>query len=543
MSSAPTTPGPAIICTDLSFAWPDGTPVLDHLDLTLAAERTGLIGTNGSGKSTLLRLIAGELRPTGGRVTVAGTVRRLAQTLTLDTARSVADLLGVAATRDAITRVEAGDVTPELLSVIGDDWDVEDRAVAELRRLGFSAEAAGTAVLDRTVGELSGGETVLAGLAALLLHPPAISLLDEPTNNLDRRARLLLADAIRRWPGVLVVVSHDRELLELVDSIAELRDGRIRVHGGGFSSYVEQVEAEQDAAERGVRTAETALRREQRQLIEGRIKLDRRLRTAGKAEAEKRVPKIVAHTRKRQAQNSAGKLRTSMIDDVAAARDRLTAAEDAVRDDDRIRVDLPGTEIPAGRTVLELGTPERRLVVRGPERIALLGPNGSGKTTLLRAVLGRATSPLARVDFRHDRVGYLPQRLDVLDDAASIIDNVRAVNPAATPQQVRATLARFLLGKDRVGLPAGQLSGGERFRVTMARLLLAAPPPQLLLLDEPTNNLDLASVDALVDALAGYRGALLVAAHDVPFLESIGITSWWWIHDGQLHTGPERPAD
>ncbi len=513
----------AIVCTDLSFAWPDGTPALSHLDLALSAGRTGLIGLNGSGKSTLLRLIAGELIPSSGSVSVAGDVGRLPQTLTLQTHRSVADLLGIAGVRDAIAAVGAGDVTAERLAAIGDDWDIDERAVAELHRLGFDDPA----ILDRRLATLSGGEAVLAGLARLLVRPPAVTLLDEPTNNLDRTARGLLYDAVDRWPGVLLVVSHDRELLERVDRIAELRDGVVRVFPGTFSGYLATLAAEQEVAERTVRTAVGELRREQRQLIETRIKLDRRQRTGHKAEIEKRVPKIVANARKRSAQESAGRLRIEHSGKVATAKATLTQAEDAVRDDDRIRVDLPGTEVPAGRTVLEITGPARPLVIRGPERVALLGRNGSGKTTLLRAIVGLGTAPGLVVEHRIDQVGYLPQRLDILDERASVLENVRAVNPDANPQQVRARLARFLIGKHQVDRAAASLSGGERFRVTLARLLLADPPPQLLMLDEPTNNLDLASVDALAGALSGYRGALIVAAHDLPFLESIGITTWW----------------
>ena len=519
----------SIVCDELSFSWPDGTVVLSHLDLALDAGRTGLIGRNGTGKSTLLRLVAGELTPTSGSVSAAGDVGRLPQTLTLQTDRTVADLVGVAEVRIAIAAVERGEVTGEALAVIGDDWDIDERAVAELHRLGFTDPD----ILDRQVATLSGGEAVLAGLASLLIRPPAITLLDEPTNNLDRFARGLLYDAVGRWPGVLVVVSHDRELLERVDRIAELREGSVRVYGGGFSAYVEQLEAEQQAAQRAVRAAEGDLRREQRQLIETRTKLDRRARTGRKAEVEKRVPKIVAGNRKRAAQVSAGKLRTAQSESVDAARTALTEAEEAVRDDDRIRVDLPGTAVPTGRTVLQLRTAETRFTVRGPERVALLGRNGSGKTTLLRAIVGFEAGPAghgaadAELEQRVDRIAYLPQRLDTLDDSATVLDNVRSVNPGSTPQQVRAQLARFLIGKDRVDLPASVLSGGERFRVSLARLLLADPPPQLLLLDEPTNNLDLDSVDALADALAGYRGALVVAGHDLPFLRSIGITTWW----------------
>ena len=518
---------PAILCADLSFVWPDGAPALQHLDLTLDPGRTGLIGANGSGKSTLLQLIAGRLRPTGGTVSVSGDVGLLPQNLALDQHRTVSDLLGIGRLRTAVRRIETGAFDEQqlagLLAEIGDDWDVEERAVAALHRLGLAVPD----LLDRGVTSLSGGEVVLAGLARLLLRRPAATLLDEPTNNLDRRARGLLYDAVRDWPGVLVVVSHDRELLDLMDRIAELRGGEIRIYGGNFTAYTEQVAAEQSAAERAVRAAEATVRTEKRQLADTGIKLDRRERTGRRAELEKRVPGIISGARKRAAQVSAGKLRIEMTEKLQAARSTLASAEEAVRDDDRIRIDLPGTALPAGRTVLEIDTSDRPLGIRGPERIALLGTNGSGKTTLLHAIAGLGGPAAGAVRNVCDRVGYLPQRLDVLDDAETVLDNIRVVNPGATPQQVRARLARFLLRGDDVARLAGTLSGGERLRVALARLLLAEPQPQLLLLDEPTNNLDLASVDALTGALAGYRGALVVAGHDLPFLVSIGITRWW----------------
>jgi ATPase subunit of ABC transporter with duplicated ATPase domains len=179
--------------------------------------------------------------------------------------------------------------------------------------------------------------------------------------------------------------------------------------------------------------------------------------------------------------------------------------------------DLPADGVLAG--VLD------ELIVRGPERIALTGPNGAGKTTLLQAVAGLA--PLSGVTVRLGAVcGYLPQRLDTLDDSLSVVGNVRAAAPSASVNEVRASLARFLFRGERADHLAGTLSGGERFRAVLAALLLAQPPPQLLLLDEPTNNLDMASVRQLSEALAGYRGALLVASHDVHFLRSAGITRW-----------------
>jgi ATPase subunit of ABC transporter with duplicated ATPase domains len=222
-----------LTCSSLGFAWPDGTPVLDGLDLLVGPGRSGLVGVNGSGKSTLLRLLAGDLRPTSGHVQVAGQVGYLPQDLTLDLAQPVADFLGIARVRRAVRAVEGGHLDEagleEALATIGDDWDVEERAVAELARLGLPP-----GVVDRRLGQLSGGEVVQLGLARLLLQRPDVLLLDEPSNNLDASARSRLHDALAGWSRSLLVVSHDRELLEHMDRIGDLRDGAVRWYGGGW---------------------------------------------------------------------------------------------------------------------------------------------------------------------------------------------------------------------------------------------------------------------------------------------------------------------
>ena len=538
----------AIVCSDLSFSWPDGAPVLSGLTASFGPGRTGLIGVNGSGKSTLLKLIAGELHPGDGVVRARGEVGYLPQAITLGTRRTVSDLLGITAARTALHAIEAGETGEDLFAAIGDDWDVEERARAWLDRLGLAHLG-----LDDRVERLSGGETILVALAALFLRRPDVMLLDEPTNNLDLDARKRLYDAVASWTGVMVIVSHDRELLALTDQIADLSGGQIRMYGGNLEAYEELLAAEQAAAERAVTAASAEVRREQRDLVEAQVKQARRDRMGRQVAASGSLPRIVAHARKRAAQETAGRSRELHSERLQAARDRLEEAEQAVRDDAEIRVDLPGTAVPAGRTVLTVTgldgahwhpaaasadaapAPSRpdappvatltELIVRGPERIALTGPNGAGKTTLLRAIAGLAERP--GVTVRLGAVtGYLPQRLDILDDSLSVVDNVRAAAPAASVNEVRASLARFLFRGERAERLAGMLSGGERFRAVLAALLLAQPPPQLLLLDEPTNNLDMASVRQLSQALEGHRGAILVASHDVPFLRSAGITRW-----------------
>ncbi|MCX5301454.1 ATP-binding cassette domain-containing protein [Streptomyces sp. NBC_00193] len=536
-------PAPMFItCSDLSFDWPDGTPVFDGFQLAVGPGRTGLIGRNGCGKSTLLKLIAGELTPSDGQLTVAGTVGQLPQTVTFDTSLRVDEALGVHTTRAALHAIEAGEATEANFAAVGDDWDVEERALATLDQLGL-----GRIGLDRTTGELSGGECVLLRLAALLLSRPDVLLLDEPTNNLDLRARRRLYAAVESWSGVLLLVSHDRELLDRVDQIADLRDGELRWYGGNFTDYEEMLAAEQEAAERMVRVAEGDVQRQKRELAQAQAKLARRKRYGQKMFETKREPKIVMGARKRAAQESAGKHRIMHTEKLAEAEERLDQAELAVRDDAEIRIKLPATQVPPGRRVLTLsalhpvhGAPVAgEWELRGPERIALVGANGSGKTTLLRTIAGEL-APLSGESVTHVPARFLPQRLDVLDDERSVVENVARFAPHATNNLIRARLAHFLFRGARADRLAGTLSGGERFRATLAALLLAEPAPQLLMLDEPTNNLDLASVRQLTDALDSYEGALVVASHDVPFLESIGITRWLLLDGGMRPTTAEE---
>ncbi|MGX8279403.1 ABC-F family ATP-binding cassette domain-containing protein [Streptomyces sp. PBSH9] len=534
MSSA----GTHISCTSLSFSWPDGSEVLTGFDLAVGPGRTGLIGLNGCGKSTLLRLIAGELTPASGTIRIRGELGHLPQSVVLDTALRVDEVLGVAERRSALAAVESGDVRAEHFAVIGDDWAIEERALATLNGLGL-----GHIGLDRTVGETSGGEGVLLRLAALLLDRPGVLLLDEPTNNLDAYARRRLYEAVEAWTGALLVVSHDRER---VDRIADLREGSVTWYGGNLSAYEEVLAVEQETARRMVRAAESDVQRQKRELSAAHVTLARRKRYGQKMWDTKREPKVVMGQRKRAAQVSAGKHRILHTERLAAAEKRLDEAESAVREDEEIRIELPDTRVHPGSEVLLLrdpvppyGPPLRgELMVRGPERIALTGRNGAGKTALLRTIAGEL-KPLSGEVGPRVATGFLPQRLDVLEEASSVARNVARAAPYRTENAVRARLARFLFKGAAADRPVSTLSGGERFRATLAMLLLADPAPRLLLLDEPTNSLDLASVRRLTEALEAYEGALIVASHDVPFLGSIGITRWLRLDGGLRDTTAE----
>ncbi|WP_072804045.1 ABC-F family ATP-binding cassette domain-containing protein [Rhodococcoides yunnanense] len=523
----------SIVLRNLTFEWPDGSVALAGVDGAFGVGRTGLVGRNGVGKSTLLRLIAGRLRPTAGQVETTGDVGYLAQTLSSARSTTIAELLGIDQILDAMKAIESGDVDQRHFDTIGDDWDIESRADEALHQIGFAA-----ADLGRRVVEVSGGESMLIAITGLRIRRTSITLLDEPTNNLDRGTRARLAEFIDQWPGTLVVVSHDRELLEHMDNTAELYDGALDTFGGPYSAWKLHLEQEQAAAAQAARSAQHSLDVEKKQRIEAETKLARRERTAKKTQRDGGIPKILAGNRASRARASAGTLRSTLDHKVDAARAVLDTAGARVREEEHIRLVLPDPDVPGGRRLVELVDEHRTVVIQGPERVALVGPNGVGKSTLLEQLVvgGPQTPGHPHGRLLTERVGYLSQRLDGLDDDASALVNVQAAAPRTPPGTVRNQLARLLLRGDSVDRPVHTLSGGERFRVSLACLLLAAPPAQLLVLDEPTNNLDIVSVEQLAEALDAYRGALLIVSHDAVFLERVGVNTIIELDGrGQMH--------
>lgn len=540
-----------VICSHLSFSWPDDTPVFEDLSFTVGGGRTGLVAPNGAGKSTLLKLIAGEYRPRGGTVTVDGTLGYLPQSLPLAGDLTVAEVMGVADVIRAIDAIESGDTAEEHFTTIGDDWDIEERTRVELDRLGL-----GDVSLARPLHTLNGGRIVSLGLAAQLLRRPDVLLLDEPTNNLDIDARRALYAVLDEWRGSLLLVSHDRELLDRVDRVAELDHGALRFHGGNYTLYEEAVRAAQETAERNVRSAEQELKREKRELQQARERAARRAGNAARTLDSAGLPKIFAGTLKRRAQESAGRSNETHSARVGEAKARLDEAGRALRDDQRIVVELPGTRVPAGRTLfvgegMRIRYEERdvfagdgaALTIRGPERIALTGPNGAGKSTLLRLLHGDLEpGDGGRVRRADGRVAYLSQRLDLLDADRTVAENLARFAPATPEAERMNLLARFLFRGARAHLPVRVLSGGERLRATLACVLCAEPAPHLLLLDEPTNNLDLVSVGQLESALAAYEGAFVVVSHDERFLERIGVGRRLHLSEGRLTETGASPA-
>ena len=567
----------------ISYAHPTQPPLFADLSAVFSAPLTGLIGDNGCGKTTLMRLILGDLTPDSGSLAVPERMAYLPQDLGLGREQTLAELCGISETLRALQAVESGEYSPELYEVIGDNWDVEERTLATLATYGFTPATlvdrdnpeAIRALFTRDMRSFSGGEAVIAALASLMVSDPEFILLDEPTNNLDSVAKAQLFTALEALPCPALIISHDRDLLERVNVIAELHVDRqglahLRLFEGNYSTYRQALDTEQQAAQRRVTEAKNEMRKAERERVENQIKLDRNARRGREFERSKRKPGMAMGLDKNSSERSAGKLHTAHESMVADARAAVGEAQENLRVQERIYLELVQDALPLGRKVLELhrvkndscaSTPQSAdlknaytqntvsretqpykvdyllqiqdfpevLILTGPEHLHITGANGSGKTVLLNAIAHAndpdyrsPVPPAYQVLYRLENTAYLPQRI-ILDPELTLLETVQRANPGASEQHLRDQLARVLFRRESVHQRIGDLSGGERFRAAVAQVLLANPVPQLLILDEPTNNLDISSVDWLVQALEAYTGALIVVSHDEDFCRRIRI--------------------
>lgn len=521
-----------VVCTE-SVSWqaPTGQQVLDRITLAIQRQKTGLVGANGCGKSTLVRILAGVLAPTAGMVNRGGSIAMLPQDLSALAHLTVAQALGVEPKLAALDRLSRGEGLPDDLATLDDDWSIESRIVAELHRLGLSHLD-----LQRAMPTLSGGETTRVALGALFLRTPDLIILDEPTNNLDWTSRQALYAAIADYAGALLIISHDRQLLGLVDRIIELSPLGPRSYGGNYAHYVEQRDAEAAAAAHDLEHAAKELRKTRQEAQASRQRQERRVAHGRKTRDQVGLGKMALSIRRENSQLTTARQAGVHEARIAEGRDSLAAAQARVAEHRELDIDLAPVELPAGKRILELEdvsfrySPSDRPLLQninlrldGPERVAIVGRNGSGKSTLLKLIAGGLQPTSGQVRLGVARLNCLDQHASLLDPQRSVLDNFRKWNPGLSETVCRLTLARFLFRTEAVHGLCGHLSGGERLRAALACVLTGVNPPQLLLLDEPTNHLDLASLANLEQALRLYTGALLVVSHDPAFLEAIGI--------------------
>ncbi|WP_411849719.1 ABC-F family ATP-binding cassette domain-containing protein [Stenotrophomonas sp. LGBM10] len=517
----------ALTLDRVAVTLPDGRALFSDLSFSFDTTRTGLVGRNGVGKSVFAHLLSGERAPTAGRIQRHGHVQRLAQLSGVPHGRII-DLAGVGPVFDALARIEAGSVDPDDFTCVGERWDLREQVQAQWHRLGLPA-------LDplRPAATLSGGQVMQVALSGAFLSNADALVLDEPSNHLDAWHRDRLLDAMADWRGGLIVISHDRTVLQRMQRIVELSPAGLRSYGGNHAHYATQKHEERSAAEALLALRKRERRQQQDVLREQRERqAHRQSRAQRDARTANQAP-ILLGGMKNRSEHSAGRLQVQQAERRAALDARVGAAAAEVEQEAAVAMIAPVLDDPGPQRVASLvaaGLPwvappwqTLDLTVQRGQRIGIGGRNGSGKSNLLRVLAGAVAPCGGSVDVSA-RTALLDQSLSALPAQDSALSWLQRAHPTADEGSLRTRLALLGLDAERSLRPLHTLSGGERLKAALAAVLYAEHPPQLLLLDEPGNHLDLPSLTALEHMLNQYPGTLMVVSHDPDLLDALHLT-------------------
>ncbi len=522
-------------------AWhtPDGRSLFSNLTAQFDDRPTGLVGRNGVGKSVLAQILAGLRQPSVGHCRRIGEAYYLAQQVQPQTGQRIAELAAVDKRVDALRRIEAGSTQQADFDAIGEQWSLCETLQQALADAGLHGVDA-----DTPVDKLSGGQCMRVALVGALLQPVEWLILDEPSNHLDHAGRHWLAEQLRARKQGLILVSHDRLLLQQVERIVELSPQGLRSYGGNHAFYAQARAGERAAAEALLQQRRHERRKGEQVLRDQRQRLEQRSARGNREAANANQAPILLGLQRQRAEASLGKARAQLDQRQVQLHD---AVREAQADSEAAapvllvpNVQTSGPEWVVRSSGLQLPhvAPALRALdfnLRRGERVAITGANGVGKSTLLKVLAGQLPVRAGKVSVQVP-AALLDQQLQLLPAHSSVLDALRLRNPAMAEGELRGRLALLGLDANHVQMPSGLLSGGQRLKAGLACALYADPPAQLLLLDEPGNHLDLDALAALEDLLRQYQGSLLLVSHDEALLQAIGITArlqadadgWQW---------------
>lgn len=517
---------------NISYTYQNKDLLFSDINLTVNNhEKTALIGNNGVGKSTLLKIIAGELQPTYGQIIVETKPYYVPQIFGQFNHLNIAQALLIEDKLNALKEILNGNTSEENFNLLNDDWTIKDRCKEALNYWQLD-----DLDLSQKMETLSGGQKTKVFLAGISIHQSELVLLDEPSNHLDVSGRQLLYDFIQATKGSLIVVSHDRKLLNLLDTVCELSKQGIKVYGGNYDFYKEQKQIENNALNQNIQSKEKALRKakeKERETIERQQKLDTR---AQKGLGKAGLPKIVSNTWKNSAERSTAKIASVHSEKIGGISQDLQELRSALPDIDKMKFGFGNSALHKGKILFTakdinfayntqpLWKDNLNFQITSGERIALKGQNGSGKTTLIKLILGDIEPQTGTIYRADNKAVYIDQDYSLLDNKLKVYEQAQQFNGSSLQEhEIKIRLNSFLFTKDDWDKSCSALSGGERMRLLLCCLTINSKSPDIIIFDEPTNNLDIQNVEILTAAINEYQETLIVVSHDETFLEQINI--------------------
>lgn len=524
----------SIIIKDLSYTHTDKEVLFSNLNLIInSGEKTALTGNNGCGKSTLMRILAGEASPGTGSVHSSGHLYYVPQHFGQYDDRTVAQVLGIDRKLTALHAILNGDTAEEHFARLDNDWNIEERTQAVLHAWHLNGIS-----LLRPLEGLSGGEKTRLFLAGMELKEPDTLLLDEPTNHLDTAGRKRLYDFVHRTSATVLVISHDRTLLNLLPAICELSRNGLACYGGNYDFYKEQKEVHRNALQQQLEEKEKALRLARKTAREMEERKARQNTRGEKASIKKGIPRILLGGLKNHAENSSSKLSNVHAEKTDKIQQEITNLKGSLPQTNKLKTDFNASALHIGKILVtaqninfhypdsntNLWTVPLSFQLRSGNRFCIKGDNGSGKTTLLKLITGELTptgGTIERADFTYI---YLDQEYSLIQNEYTVSEQAEAFNLRHLPEhETKTILNRYLFPQDVWNKPCSKLSGGEKMRLAFCCLMIADNTPDLFILDEPTNNLDIESIEIITATIRNYQGTVLAVSHDRDFLKETGI--------------------
>ncbi|MBO9584630.1 MAG: ABC-F family ATP-binding cassette domain-containing protein [Flavobacterium sp.] len=521
-----------LILQNISYQHENKDMLFQNISFTLNNhDKTALVGNNGVGKSTLLKIIAGELQPFSGQIIQNSKPYFVPQLFGQFNGLTIAEALRIKEKVASLKEILEGVVTEENLQLLDDDWTIEDRCNEAL-----SYWQLHDLDLNQKMETLSGGQKTKVFLAGIMIHESDLVLLDEPSNHLDFAGRTLLYDFIKSTSSTLLVVSHDRTLLNILNKTLEMTKNEISVYGGGYDFYNVQKKVENNALEQDVQSKEKALKKakeKERESIERQNKLDSR----GKKKQEKSgVARIMMNTLRNKAENSSSKLKDVHAEKISGISEDLRQLRSSLPAIDQMKFGFNATSVLKGKVLFkaleinynygekELWRDDLSFEVLSGDRLVIKGLNGSGKTTLIKIILGELSPTKGQITSLAKKAIYIDQDYSLLNQDLKIYEQAQVFNDCGLEEHdIKMRLNRFLFSKNDWDKPCSALSGGERMRLMLCCLTISNESPEIIILDEPTNNLDIQNIEILTAAINEYQGTLIVISHDQSFLEQINI--------------------